>query len=130
MSITNELTRDILNFFFECRVFAYRQNSTGIYDQRAGIYRPAAKTGLTDIVAILPTVGVYCGVELKVGKDKLRPEQIGTIKNIKDMGGVAFVAKDWPNFMDQIKPVFETYDIKIPIKYADYNPEESLLRKK
>lgn len=117
---TNGLTKDILKFWFELRVFAYRQNSSGIFDQRKGIYRPAAKVGLPDTIAILPHIGRYCGVEIKVGRDKLRPEQIGALRNIKLMGGVGIVVKDFPDFIKQVSPILEGLGIEMPSKYLQY----------
>lgn len=107
-SPTNRTTTAILSFLFESGVYAYRQNSTGIPDVRKGIFRPAAKVGLPDIVGILPDTGdyygckgTYLGVEVKTGKDTLRPEQLGTHENIKRMGGIVLVVKDYEDFINQ-----------------------------
>lgn len=100
MSATNDTTKSILNFFFRSGIFCYRQNTTGIPIPGGG-FRSAAKTGLPDIVAILPPEGKHVGIEVKTGRDRLRPEQIGTLKNIKDMGGVALVVKSYDDFLIQ-----------------------------
>jgi hypothetical protein len=126
-SESNELTRNILSFWYKLRIFAYRQNSVGIFDQRKGIYRPAPKVGLPDTVAILPPNGRHCGVEVKVGKDKLRPEQVGALKNIELMGGIGIVAKTFPHFLSQIIPILEDMKIKIPDEYAEYRTQKRIL---
>lgn len=100
MSQTNDTTRAILNFFFSAGIFSYRQNTTGIPISGGG-FRPAAKTGLPDIIAILPPSGTYLGVEIKTGKDKLSDVQIGTHMNIRKMGGIVLVVKDYQDFLTQ-----------------------------
>jgi hypothetical protein len=117
MTITNETTRNILNFWYECGVYTYRQNSVGVFDSRKGIYRPAPKVGLPDIVAILPPNGRHCGIEVKTGKDKLRPEQIGCLRNIELMGGLGMVVKTFEDFLQQVIPVLLDLEVRIPEKY-------------
>lgn len=99
-TITNQTTNAILKLFYDSGVYSYRQNSTGI-PLPGGGFRYAAKTGLPDIVAILSPNGKYCGVEVKTGKDRLRPEQIGTLANIKRVGGIGIVVKDFQDFILQ-----------------------------
>lgn len=100
-SPTNETNSFVLNFLFKCGVYSYRQNTVGVYDARKGSYRSAPKTGLPDNVAILPPFGNHLGIEIKTGKDRLRPEQAGTIRNIERMGGTVLVVKDPQDFMVQ-----------------------------
>lgn len=66
-----------------------------------GRFRPAPKTGLPDIVAIKPPGGQHVGIEVKTGRDRLRPEQVGTLENIRRMGGIALVVKDFEDFLNQ-----------------------------
>lgn len=115
MSLTNETTKDILNFLFRERVFAYRNNSVGIPDIRKGILRPASKTGLPDIIAVLssrwvylgpdatriPCAGTYFGIEIKTGRDRLSDVQVGTHINIRGSEGIVFVVKDYEDFLNQ-----------------------------
>lgn len=101
MSKTNETTKQILNYLFERRIFAWRENTIGVFDAKRGIYRPAPKKGISDIIAILPPHGRFCGIEIKTGKDRLSPEQQGFIENIQRMGGIALVVKDYEDFVDQ-----------------------------
>lgn len=92
---SNDLTRQILDYLFLQGIYAWRQNSTGLFDPRKGIYRPAAKKGVSDILAIVPPTGRLLAIEVKVGKDRLRPEQEGFLRSVQDMGGLAFVARDF-----------------------------------
>lgn len=129
-TITNELTRRILKHWFDLGIYSYRQNSTGIYDQRAGVYRPAAKVGLTDTVAILSHErsncwyqGTHCGVEIKVGKDRLRPEQIGHLKNLEAMGAIGIVVKDFDDFIKQWDEIWtKKVAKKYPVRCVVCNP--------
>lgn len=100
MTKTNETTRLILNFLFEKGIFAFRQNTVGIPDPR-GFFRPAAKKGVADILGCLPPTGRMVACEIKTGKDHLSPEQIGFLANIKRMGGIALVVKDFDDFLLQ-----------------------------
>ena len=60
--------------------------------------RTAPKKGVSDILAVLPPAGRILAIEVKIGSDKLRPEQIGFLKNIEHVGGITYVAKDFDEF--------------------------------
>lgn len=79
---TNSITSDILKFLFYHGIFAWRQNTQGTYDPkiRSG-FRAAVKTGVSDILALLPN-GPFLAIEVKKGKDRLRPEQIGFLISV------------------------------------------------
>jgi hypothetical protein len=108
-SVTNQTTRDILNFLFKERVFAWRQNTLPIPMVREGVvtgFRPGGLSGQPDIVGILPAIGNrdggrYIGIEIKTGKDRLRPEQIGFHANVRLMGGVIMVVHTFEDFLEQ-----------------------------
>lgn len=102
MSKTNETTNAILSFFFSAGIFAYRANVLPV-PLPGGGFRPGGKAGTPDIVGILPPTGKYFGVEVKTGKDKLRPEQIGFHKNARDAGALILVVKDFEDFREQWK---------------------------
>ena len=99
MSQTNETTKKILNFLFERQVFAWR-NSVGAFRTEHGYYQ-MGKAGSPDIMAILPPLGKFLGIEIKTGKDSLRDEQIGFIKNTERMGAQVLVVKDFEDFEKQ-----------------------------
>ena len=105
MTKTNETTLKILNWFFEHKIFAWRQNTGGMYDPVKRIYRASNKVGITDIIAILPPHGQFLGIEVKTGKDKLRLEQAGFIKNIFSMGGEVLVVKNLDDFFNQVRVI-------------------------
>jgi hypothetical protein len=96
-SKANDLTRQILLFLYRNNVYAWRQNTGGVFDPSSGRFRTAPKKGVSDILGILPT-GRLIAVEVKVGKDKLRPEQEGFLANIAHNNGVAIVAREFDSF--------------------------------
>ena len=98
-SQTNEITRSVLNFLFEKKIFAWRANTTGI-SLPDGRFRPAAKTGISDILAVLPPNGRLLAIEIKTGRDRLRPEQEGFLKNIEAMGGIFLIVHNYQEFLD------------------------------
>jgi len=102
MSATNETTKQILNYLFEQRIYAWRQNTAGI-PLPSGGFRPAAKTGVGDIIIVFK--GRHIEVEIKSGKDRLRPEQIGHGINLKRAGGLQLVVKDFPDFLFQFENI-------------------------
>lgn len=100
MSATTILTNNIIDYVYRQGGYAWRSSSTGIYDQRVGAYRTAPKKGVADILAIMPPSGRLIAIEVKIGKDKLSPEQAGFLANIEHAGGLAYVAKDFQGFQE------------------------------
>ena len=99
MSATNETTKAILNFLFNKGIFAWRQNTTGVPTPQG--WRPAPKTGVADILAVLKPMGRLLAVEVKTGRDRLRLEQVGFGRNIEAMGGIYLIVKDFEDFERQ-----------------------------
>ena len=100
MTKTNETTRDILKSLFACGVFAWRHNVLPI-PLPGGGYRSGSKSGIPDIIGILPVSGKFLGIEIKTGKDRLRPEQIGFHTTARKLGAVIMVVKDFNDFQEQ-----------------------------
>lgn len=97
MSAAAELTNQIIDFIYRQDGFSWRASSTGVYDSSAGKFRTAAKKGVSDILACFK--GQLIAIEVKIGKDRLSPEQAGFIENIKHAGGTAFVVSDFEEFL-------------------------------
>ncbi len=98
MSASNVLTRAIIDYLYTRRVFAWRAQSTGLFDAKTAQFRTAPKKGVADILAIQPPTGRFLAIEVKIGKDTLSPEQIGFLKNVEQCGGLSFVAHDLESF--------------------------------
>jgi hypothetical protein len=106
MTKTNETTRLILEYLFQKGCYAWR-NSIGAIQSKGHFYSMGL-TGSSDIFAIFPPNGRFIGIEIKTGKDKLRPEQVGFIKNCQHVGADVLVVKDFEDFKNQLS----TFDTK------------------
>lgn len=99
MSAATKLTNDIINHIYARGGYAWRASSVGVFDQQKQAFRTAPKKGVSDILACFN--GRLIAVEVKIGKDRLSDEQVGFMMNIKNVGGCAFVAVDFDNFLEQ-----------------------------
>lgn len=98
MSQANDLTNQIIDYIYRFGGFAWKASSQGTYDDKLQRFRMAPKKGVSDILAIIPPNGQLCAIEVKIGRDTMRPEQIGFFKNIEHVGGLTFIAKDFTSF--------------------------------
>lgn len=108
MSQASTLTRKIISFLFSQGIYAWRQNVTPI-PLPSGQFRPAAKVGVSDILAVLPPTGCLLAIETKIGKDRLRPEQEGFLKNVEAMGGLTMIVSSYDDFLVQFKKINLSY---------------------
>ena len=99
-SPANKLTNEILLYLYKKGAFAWRQNVSGI-PISGGRMRPASKKGVPDIIGCFQAH--FFGVEVKIGKDILRPEQIGFIRSVAIVGGTVFVAKNFKDFTKEFE---------------------------
>lgn len=106
MTKTNETTRLILKDLFQRQIFAWR-NSVGAISTPHGFYQ-MGKSGSPDIIAILPPDGKFLGIEIKSGKDRLSPAQIGFIANTEKMGSAVLVVKNFEDYLQQISQYLST----------------------
>ena len=91
---TNVATKRIIEFLtFSVRAFAWRHNVLPVPIPGGGGFRPGSKAGVPDVLCILPSDGRFLGVEIKKGKDKLRPEQEGFHTQARKLGAIIIVAK-------------------------------------
>jgi hypothetical protein len=110
----NDLTKAIIAYAKIKDFFAERQSSEGRYRpgkevtnvigqkrQLPGQWLPGQGKGKADIKALIK--GRLIEIEVKHGKDRLRPEQIEYKKQIEHSGGVYLVVKTWDDFYFQIK---------------------------
>ncbi len=65
---------------------------------RAWKKTPGMIPGVFDIVGINLGTGKFVAIEVKLGKDELRPEQREFMRRVKDAGGEAYVVRDFPLF--------------------------------
>jgi len=98
MSAATELTNQIIDFVYRKGGYAWRSSSVGIYDTKQQAFRTAAKKGVSDILACFK--GQLIAVEIKIGTDRLSPEQQGFLENISAAGGNYFIASDFSGFTE------------------------------
>ena len=97
-TLSNQLTNQVLRRLWEYNVYAWRQNTGGIFDRSKGVYRSAAKKGVSDILGLRHGSGQFVAVEIKTGYDRLRPEQVGFLRSVQDYGGIALVVHSLEEF--------------------------------
>ncbi len=102
-SFTNQLTSQIIDYLLRHKCFAWRQNTNGLLDPRSGIYRPSQKAGVSDILAVLPPTGTFLAIEVKTGRDTLRPAQEGFLASVTAAGGLVLVVHNFIQFEEFIK---------------------------
>ncbi len=97
MSAATELTNKVIDYVYRQGGYAWRASSVGVFDPKRAMFRTSAKKGVSDILICYR--GYLIAVEVKIGKDRLSPEQEGFLKNIEYAGGGAFVATDFDSFL-------------------------------
>lgn len=100
-----ELTSAILAYLQYHGYSVWRQNTTGIYDPATKRWRvnPQGRRGVPDIIGFRKADGVFVGVEVKAGRDQLRPEQKQFLDELKAAGGLAFVAHSFAQFQQSFE---------------------------
>lgn len=95
-----EITSAILAYLTAQGYAVWRQNTTGIYDPDTKRWRvnPQGRRGVPDIIGFRKSDGVFIAVEVKAGRDQLRDDQKQFLNELKQAGGVAFVAYDFAQF--------------------------------
>lgn len=90
------IENQILHYLFKQGIFAWKNQSVGIFDPIKKIYRksnnPFHIKGVSDILGIMPT-GRLLAIEVKAKYGKPSPEQVLFIDKINKSGGLAFIAK-------------------------------------
>jgi hypothetical protein len=99
----NALTKSIMAYLTMKGYFAARINSGATYDVRLGIFRKGsgATAGMADINAIIN--GRSVSIEVKYGRDKIRPSQLKVKAEIEAAGGIYFIARTFDGLLESIK---------------------------
>lgn len=98
-----------------------RVNVQGIYDPKTGKWRPSGmKKGFEDVDGVLPItiggvkVGLKIAIEVKIGKDTHKPEQIERQREIENAGGAYIIYRTSDQFVHDIHVVImEKYGVTI-----------------
>ena len=94
----NKLRLRILSFLFSKGVYAWPEN-VGAIPLGHGRFRGAAKKGVSDVLGIIPPSGRALAIEIKIGSDRLSPEQEGFLHSVEAAGGLAYIARDYDEFV-------------------------------
>lgn len=107
MSRTGSLTKAAIELLTMRGFLAWRQNNHATYDRVKGCFRAfAGRKGVPDVCAVAPT-GQFWGVEIKVGKDKLRPGQIEFREELIKRGGVYVAVKTIDDLISQLEGLIQ-----------------------
>jgi len=75
---------------------------------RLFVYRKShEKKGASDVIGYEKRTGRFLAVEVKYGKDTLKPEQVYFLDDIRKNNGIAIVARDMETFLERIGQVIE-----------------------
>ena len=95
----NGLTRAIIAHLKFKGYFAARVNTTGVYDQRRGLWRTtSAQRGMADISAVINGRSVQ--LEIKAGNDRPRADQINVRMQVQAAGGVYEFVHNFTEYME------------------------------
>lgn len=104
----NELTRSIEAFIRMTGNYADRINNTGIYDTKTGRWRKGGtRKGIADIMAAKQIdvdgrkFAITVAIEVKIGKDRMSPEQERVKGEIEKAGGRYIIARNWDQFINE-----------------------------
>lgn len=123
--VTNEATQRILNFLLRAGVKAWRHNVLPIPD-KSGRLRPGSKNGVPDVLGIYggrqfvyksssgAGAGIFLGVEIKKGRDRIRASQEGFHLEARKLGAIIITAAGdtveeiFNSFLEQWKQITKT----------------------
>lgn len=88
--LEKDIQNAILEYLRAKRVFCWKEHSSGIYKQDGTGYIPLGLKGKADILGCHN--GKFLAIEVKRPSGKLSVEQYEFLTNIRNAGGIAFVA--------------------------------------
>ncbi len=63
--------------------------------------KSAGKVGVPDVCSVCPG-GVFLGIEVKIGNDRMRPEQEGFKRSLEFVGGYYLVVHNKEDYLQKI----------------------------
>lgn len=105
MSLSNTLTVHAIKALSLNGCHVWRQNNGGVFDPTKKVFRRNSSTpGISDIIGFHKRTGIFIAVEIKAGKDKLRPDQERFLADVKKAGGFTMVVKT----MDDVELIYKS----------------------
>ena len=101
-----EIENLILEYLGYRNIFAWKNNTMGVYDKNRGTYRrnmnKYAINGVADILGVLPC-GRMLAIEVKTPRGRVSPKQQSFIDRVNKEGGLAFVARGLEEVVIKLK---------------------------
>ena len=97
----DEITAHILGYLRARGYVAWAQDNRGRYDPKTGKWypHPNNRVGVPDILGYRKSDARFIGVEVKAGRDQLSNYQIDFLNELKEHGGLPFVAHSFAGFV-------------------------------
>ena len=100
----NGLTQCVTSWLQLHGYFAGRVNTTGTYNKKLGRFiHSGSRKGMADVTAVIN--GRHVSIEIKIGRDRLRPEQLKVKNEVEQAGGCYIVAASFDNFLEQANKI-------------------------
>jgi len=92
----NDLTKAVIQYLSLNGWKVWRYNNVGVWDAKKGVHRKSKMTlkGVPDVIGFHKTTGIFGGFEIKVGKDRLSPEQKQFLDELESANGIGLVIRD------------------------------------
>jgi hypothetical protein len=107
MKITNanQLAAYAVKVFQRAGYVCWRQNNVAVCD-KGQFRRFVGLKGVSDVIGFEKGTGRFLAVEIKVGRDRLSPEQEKFLDAVNRAGGVGVVVRH----ADDLKPYLENHE--------------------
>lgn len=107
--LEREIQKKCLDWLLkEARFFAWRSNTTGVFDRELGFFRTGPKRGISDIIAVAPPMGRIIGVEVKSATGRISEDQKNFKKNLEEAGGLYWLVRS----LDDLKELCYNYHVE------------------
>lgn len=102
---TNALTKEALRILNLKGFRVWRQNNTGVWDEKIQSYRASENNlhGVSDIIGYHKRTGQFIACEIKAGKDILSQAQKIFLADVANSGGVALVVRTTEDLEEFLK---------------------------
>ena len=104
---TNEADtiKAIITFLEMSGFHVWRNNTYGLYDVKKQAFRRLQyqQKGVADIIGFRKSDAKFIAIEVKIGKDFLKTEQISFLDTLKKAEGLVFIAHSFDDFHEKFK---------------------------
>jgi penicillin-binding protein-related factor A (putative recombinase) len=105
MRLEKDIENELLTWLYLKGIFAWKNQSVGIFDSRKKIFRKSNNkfhiNGVSDILCIYR--GHFVAIEVKSEKGRMTPDQITFCEKVKLSGGFSFVARSVDDLVENFK---------------------------